>query len=353
MASPYRKQPRKAFWRTLSAQPGKIPVDLFTPRFPIGKDDRIATAGSCFAQHIAAHLRRQGYNVLDVEPAPRFLSVETAQAFGYATYSARYGNIYTARQFLQLVRETRGKFQPADAIWEKKGRFYDALRPSVEPEGLDDPAEVVAHRADHLVRVRQLFKRATLMIFTLGLTETFVHRKSGTVYPTAPETIAGTYDPAIHVFKNFSYDEVLADLIAARALLKAGNPGLRFLFTVSPVPLTATASGQHVLIATMRSKSVLRAAAGAMYDMFDDVDYFPSYEIVATPFLGPLGYGEDLRSIRPETVTRVMKTFSAAYGAAPDAPSAAAAPKPQKTKMARSSDADVICEEKLLEAFVR
>ena len=39
------------------------------------------------------------------------------------------------------------------------------------------------------------------------------------------------------------------------------NPKARLVLTVSPVPLAATASGSHVLPATIYSKSVLRAAA--------------------------------------------------------------------------------------------
>ena len=350
MASPYRKQPRRAFWRTMAANPGEVPADLFTPRFPIGREDRIVAAGSCFAQHISAQLCQRGYRVLDAEPPPRGLTHESAQRFGYLVYSARYGNIYTVRQLVQLILETRRKFTPADAVWEKNGRFYDALRPSVEPEGLDDPAEVLALRADHLARVRWLFRKATVFIFTLGLTETFVHRKTGTVYPTAPETIAGRYDPKTHVFKNYSYDEVLADLVAARKFLKVRNPDLRFLFTVSPVPLTATATDQHALVATIRSKSVLRAAAAAMYEMFDDVDYFPSYEMVATPFLGQSQFQDDLRGVRPEAVERVMRTFFQAYGEAP-VPELTPAPEPKAAAPTPSSEDDVVCEEKLLEAF--
>jgi hypothetical protein len=72
--------------------------DLYQKKFDISPTDRIATAGSCFAQHIATHLRQRGYNILDVEPPVPGMSRETAHKFGYALYSARYGNIYTSRQ---------------------------------------------------------------------------------------------------------------------------------------------------------------------------------------------------------------------------------------------------------------
>ena len=61
-------------------------------------------------------------------------------------YSARYGNIYTVRQLLQLAQEVAGEWNPENYIWEKDGKFYDALRPAVEPEGLNSPEEVIEHR---------------------------------------------------------------------------------------------------------------------------------------------------------------------------------------------------------------
>ncbi|WP_428660504.1 GSCFA domain-containing protein [Reyranella sp.] len=53
---------------------------------------------------------------------------------------------------------------------------------------------------------------------------------------------------------------------------KRRRPGVRFLLTVSPVPLKASASQNHVLAATTYSKSVLRAVAGQLADTYDDVD---------------------------------------------------------------------------------
>jgi GSCFA family len=349
MASPYRNRPRRSFWRFAVASGAAVPPDLYFKRFDITRDHKIAAAGSCFAQHIFSNLVRRGYSVIDTEPRPKSLSADAARSFGYFLYSARYGNIYTARQMLQLAQECFGLFKPADIVWTKGSRFYDAMRPSVEPYGLDSAEEVHAHRADHIRRVREMLTTADVLIFTLGLTETWIHTASGTVYPTAPETLAGQYDPQIHSFKNFSYDEVLQDLVALRQLLKEHNPGLRFFFTVSPVPLAATASDQHALVATMYSKSVLRAAAGALYAQFEDVDYFPSYEIIATPFVGPLFYDSDLREVKPEGVATVMKVFFAAHAEA-SAETAKAPPKPECKSQKEIQEA-VVCEEKLLEAF--
>ena len=360
--SPYAGLPKRQFWRTGVREADWSTIDdLYRKKFPIENTTRIMTAGSCFAQHIASHLKENGYLVLDEEPAPLGVSSLTARNFGYGLYSARYGNIYTARQLLQLVREAYGRTTPTDIVWEKDGRYYDALRPGLEPQGLDSPDEVLAHREDHLARVRAVVDQADLLIFTFGLTEAWVHRQSGTVYPTAPGTIAGTFDPSVHAFVNFTYEQVLADFERMRRFVRRFRPGLRFLLTVSPVPLAATAVDDHVLSSTMHSKSILRAVAGALTQRYPDVDYFPSYEIVASPFVGSF-YDDSKRSVTAEGVSAVMSIFFREHGTvAPAEADAQRIDSRTGREMVRPSDVgsgtlaalrdEVICEEILLEAF--
>ena len=70
MRNPYKGIPQEAFWRSGVADPAPDLTNIYRKRFDIGPQDLIATAGSCFAQHIARHLRQRGYRVMDVEPAP-------------------------------------------------------------------------------------------------------------------------------------------------------------------------------------------------------------------------------------------------------------------------------------------
>ena len=120
----------------------------------------------------------------------------------------------------------------------------------MEPGGLASPDEVAAHRRSHLARVRQMFEQVDVFVFTFGLTEAWIDTRAARTLPTCPGTVAGRFDPAIHAFHNFTAAEVLADYRVFKAALARVNPGVRHLLTVSPVPLTATAAGQHVLLAT-------------------------------------------------------------------------------------------------------
>lgn len=345
MAHPYSDLPSRAFWRPAVARtPADAPEAIHTPKVPLGQADAIATAGSCFAQHLGHSLRRAGLTVLDAEPGPRGLSVELLQRHGFGLYSGRYGNIYTTRQMVQLLDEiASGQPDPAH-VWRRGDRFHDALRPGLDPAGLDSPEEVLAIRRRHLQLLAPMLRRADLFVFTLGLTETWRCRVTGRVFPTCPGVIAGEYDAARHEFVNFAYPDVVEDLTRMRAALHGFNQAMRLLLTVSPVPLAATASGGHVLPATQYSKATLRAAAGDFAAAHEDVDYFPSYEIVTSPAARGRFFAEDLRQVTPEGVAAVMRTFLAAHGLS----GRDGAPQ----QVAADTD-DLICEEALLEAFGR
>ena len=307
------------------------------------------------------YLQKNGFSVLDVEPPPAILSEEAAKSFGYKIYSARYGNIYTVRQLLQLARDAEKATVDAADVWAKDGKFFDALRPNIEPQGFDSVEETLALRKHHLAKVMELFGQMDVFIFTLGLTEAWIDKRSGRVYPTAPGTVAGDYDPEIHAFHNFGFNEIHDDFVDFLDLVQDWNPGFKVILTVSPVPLTATASDDHVLVATTYSKSVLRSVAGALAQQHDYIDYFPSYEMIASPWSKGFFYDANMRSVNSGGVASVMRIFFDQHGkngSASESQTAEAlrALRKSRRKERRAADRpksaeDVVCEELLLEAF--
>jgi hypothetical protein len=314
MTTPYSGLPDHHFWRR---SVGAIERHLLDPvvrtRFRIAPADRIATAGSCFAQHIARRLRSLGDYYMVVEDGAAIPEADRA-ARQYGLFSARYGNIYTAAQLWQLWREAYGEWQPAETAWRgAAGRWVDPFRPTVEPDGFDSPEAVATDRAAHLAAVRQLFESCDILVFTLGLTEGWRARSDGAVYPLAPGVAGGTYDPSAHEFVNFTASEVEDSLGRFLAAVKGRNPALRVILTVSPVPLAATFEDRSVLVSTTWSKAVLRVAAETMRSRHDWVDYFPSYEIIAGSPTGGLYYEEDDREVNSLGVSHVMRLFQRHY----------------------------------------
>lgn len=350
--SPYKGLDPRAFWSSGVAEQSPLAMDdLYRRKFGIRKSEAIATAGSCFAQHIARHLKGRSFNVMQMEPAPAGMSEESAKARSFGIYTCRYGNIYTPAQLLQLAREALEGHEPAEPIWEKNGRFYDAQRPGVEPEGWATAEEAMLARRFHLRNVAEMFMEMDVFVFTFGLTEAWIHRESGTVYPTAPGTIAGTFDPEVYAFHNYTHSETIEAFSSFLKLMRAHRGRrLKCIITVSPVPLTATACGDHVLSASTYSKSVLRGVCGELSQRNKMIDYYPSYELITAPSSRGIFYERNLRSVSAPGVENAMRVFLNQHD--PRGGAAAPAPKPApKAQEPEQAGDDLVCEEVLLEAF--
>lgn len=343
--NPYDDLPEKAFWKT--AVSTKNPFDihqLWRPKFKIRPKHNVVTFGSCFAQHIGKALKQRGYTWLMTEKAPKNLA--SKELYNYDVFSCRTGNIYTTSLLRQWVDWALGASSPPSEHWSKGDRIYDPFRPRIEPDGFATIDTMMASRDVTLRALKESITTTDVFVFTLGLTESWSNSEGGYEYPLCPGTIGGIFDKDIHTFNNQNYNFIKKELLTAIRSMRAINPKLKFILTVSPVPLTATKSGEHVLVATTLSKSVLRAVAGELSSNFRYIDYFPSYEIInSAPFKG-MFFETNLRSVNHRGVEFVMDSFfqcqSEVFGS----------PKNQRPRNAkRGESSDVICEEELLEAF--
>lgn len=357
MTHPYENLPPDRFWRTGVADRDPLDITgLWQPKFAIKRRSRIVTAGSCFAQHFSRALTARGYRWTDFEPGPPDLSPDQRRDYNYGVFSFRTGNIYTPRMLLQWLKWAFAVEPPSPEVWESGGRFYDPFRPAIEPDGFASADELHAARAVTLAALRAAVESAQVFVFTTGLTESWQNPGTGVEYAVCPGTLAGRFDPDCHRFLNHRFGGLYADLSAAIKLMLRANRGLRVLLTVSPVPLTATASGQHVLTATSHSKALLRAVASEITDGWAEVDYFPSYEIITHPAWRGRFFAPNLRQVLPEGVDFVMETFfrdqAARFspGTAPPAAPPAASPPPDPDDAMTDAE-ELRCEEEILAAF--
>jgi len=244
VTNPYENLPEDRLWRTGVATKTPFNVQkVYVKRFDLTKQHKVAVAGSCFAQHVGRNLRKRGFSVVDTEPPLIGMTEETAQSYGMSIYSARYGNIYTARQLLQLFRDALSGDVRTEDFFEKDGRFHDGIRPNIEPGGFRSLDEAMLMRRAHLSSVKTMIETMDVFVFTFGLTEAWRRKATGTIYPVCPGVIAGDFDEARFEFVNLGFEETRQDFEETIRLVSGINPKIRFIITVSPVPLTATASG--------------------------------------------------------------------------------------------------------------
>jgi hypothetical protein len=267
-------------------------------------------------------------------------------------FTCRTGNIYTASLLKQWCEWALTHKKPPEEYWKVHRRVFDPFRPNIEPNGFASHSEMQLSRQHTIAMFAQAIKKADVFVFTLGLTESWFNKAHGYEYPMCPGTVAGEFDAEQHVFCNQSFADIHASLNTALALMLGANPKLRIILTVSPVPLTATKSGQHILLATMYSKSVLRAVAGQCANDLAQVDYFPSYEIINSPPFKGIFFEPNQRSVNHQGVDWVMTLFfqdlARTFGI--DTPNSASPISSTPAPLAVSHD-DVVCEEQLLAAF--
>lgn len=345
MTNPYRGLPDHQFWRrAVSGVEHHLLNPIVKPKFLISKDDKVATAGSCFAQHISRRLQGIGFNYFVTEDGAGLSDAERLRG-NFGVFSARYGNLYTTAQLLQLFQEAFDGRVPSVGVFRRPdGRYVDALRQQITSDGYGRPEEVQAARETHLDAVSRMFLECDVFVFTLGLTEAWRSKSDGTVLPISPGVMAGSFDESVYEFVNFSVAEVEADLEAFISSLRKVNPTVRILLTVSPVPLIATYEDQHVLVSTTYSKSVLRVVADQVMRRHDFVDYFPSYEIITGSYAGGLYYEDDYREVNRIGVAHAMRCFLENYTEGSER-------KVVMSASAISAPSSVVCDEEAIAAM--
>ncbi|MCC5954136.1 MAG: GSCFA domain-containing protein [Acidimicrobiia bacterium] len=270
----------------------------------------VFTIGSCFAAAIRKALRQRGFDV-----TPRFdgLPIDNdRQVVGYFGRINHYDTFSIRNTFLRAMAAEPEQYDPLPVKdgWTYKFRdwqpaFQDPRRQHMY--GIDEAAMrsgmAIADEA-----LRGAVATAEVYVITLGLTETWWDDETGThVWSSTVPTASPT--PERFSFRATHFPENHDNVRSVCAALTERYPDRQIILTVSPVPLQRTYTDDDVVVANTYSKSVLRAVAGAVAAEFDQVTYWPSYEIaLATDLFQPDG-----RHITPEGVGAITDAFLAAH----------------------------------------
>ncbi len=162
---------------------------------------------------------------------------------------------------------------------------------------------------------REYFSRvrdASVVVMTLGLNEVWFDRLTGRHLNAPPSFYATRRHPDRYELHITDVLENVEELKEIRKLILMINPDARIIVTVSPVPMSDTFSGRDVMIANMYSKSTLRSAAEIFSQMYENVDYFPSYDIISMSPRNAV-YGSDCLHVSDAVVGLMMQFFLALY----------------------------------------
>ena len=263
----------------------------------ITTDTRVSVIGSCFAVSFKKWLVMHGYNFCQFEDGPMaFLG------------SVRAGPIFNTGLLRQLVEWACDGFDPEERYWPREQWLFDPYRKAI---CWPDEASAEAERAAHFDAVRRMLRDSEVLIVTLGLSEVWRNRRDGCAFYLMPPP--EVFDERRHEHALLSVNENADNLERFYAKIRAANPDLRLVLTLSPVPLLATYQDRHAVVADTVSKALLRGAIDEFCRAHPEVIYFPSYEIATRMPDWP--YTADNRHIREKpTVERIMAAFMKHYG---------------------------------------
>jgi hypothetical protein len=278
------------------------------PKFKLRSNDKFYAIGSCFARGLENALK--GRQMAVESAAPEFA---TFQPINKETTGLGFTNKYTT---FSILNELRWALDP-EAVFpvESIARVTDTtwFDPHVTPMlELGDFEETLKRRALMRTATRRIIN-CRVVIITLGLVEAWRDVQANVYINCTPPLPLLKAQPDRYEFRLTSFAENWATLESIYALLSCyGHPDVRVVVTVSPVPLMTTFSTLDVVVANTYGKSLLRTAAHEWAAAHDNVDYFPSYEIVQNSDRAAV-WEADLRHVRGAGTRYIMELFLRSY----------------------------------------
>ncbi len=316
-----KPNPQAIYWPNIERDPAQDISKILPVVKNLGwvnPQTKIGSAGSCFASEIAFSLQKRKFNYFIAEkmhrPEEGVFASDIDPKTGFQGACANWGILFNTPSFAQLAEVAFGerKLQQIlirqDGIDNKGGEVYtfpfreNVYFASVESFEKDYPK--------HLEAVRRTFTECEVFCITLGLNEAWQFMDDGTFMSRNPRLKLSN---ALVKHRVLTLEENIQNVQRFIDLISAHNKKMKFIITVSPVPLLATGRGKdmHVITANGHSKATLRVTAEEICRKNPHCQYFPSYEVIM--HCTQNAWLPDARHVSPEGVQRVMQTFDAMF----------------------------------------
>jgi hypothetical protein len=224
-----------------------LKLDIPPLQQPITYHDKLLLTGSCFTEHISDRLLQYKFKVLSNPNGILFNPLSVADSLESYIDARSYS---TADLF--YLNELWNS-------WDHHTRFSDIDK---------DAALNKINSAQQAAA--QMVKNAGWVVITLGSSFQYYLKESGRPVANNHRAPAQWFEKRL-----LTVNDIVAALSAALSKLHAVNPGVRVLFTISPV--------RHIrdgVIANNRSKGRLIEAVHTLCEMHSFCHYFPAYELV-------------------------------------------------------------------------
>lgn len=255
-------------------------IEITHSSFEISYKDNIMTLGSCFAENIGKKLS-DVYFQTDINP-----------------FGVLYNPI-SIRNSIDLLMQDK-EFDKKD-IFESRSLWQSFSHSSLFS---DISAENCLNRINtRLINSSNFLRSTDCMLITFGTAWVFEDVKSGRVVSNCHKLPANNF-----IRRRLTVDEIISEYSSLISKLKATFPGLQIIFSVSPIRHWKDGAHENNL-----SKSTLLLVINELQNQFEQVHYFPAYEIMMDELRDYRFYASDMLHPSEVAVDYIWKRFSDTY----------------------------------------
>jgi len=261
----------KDFRTKIQARPSKNKISYHTP---------VLFMGSCFTENIGNRMRDLKFPVL-INP-----------------FGVLY-NPVSVRQSLEIILDKRD-FNENDLGFfnEQWFSFYHDTEFS-DP----DKEKCLDNINSRLKLAREQLKSAQYLIVTFGTAWVYEYIKYGRVVSNCHKIPAKEFERY-----KLGVEDIFVQWAKLINRIEEFNPELKIIFTVSPVRHWKDGAIQNQL-----SKSTLILAIHQLQKIFENIDYFPSYEIMMDDLRDYRFYTDDMLHPSTLAINYIWEQFSETY----------------------------------------
>lgn len=246
----------------------------------IKHSDSLMLWGSCFAENVGNLLTDNKFSC-DVNP-----------------FGILYNPLSIAKALQQLLEK---KVYELSDLEYRNGQWFSLMHHTSFSSA--DSRQTLQCINERLESAARSLKTVNWMIFTWGTARVYEWKENG-------EVVGNCHKLPDRLFSRrlLEVDEITRLYTPLLDRIRQVNPGVRFLFTVSPI--RHAKDGMH---GNQLSKATLLLAADYLCSRYSDCHYFPSYEIMMDELRDYRFYADDMLHPSPLAVKYIWECFCSSY----------------------------------------
>jgi len=257
------------------------------------KNKKIVCIGTCFAEEIANFLHKNNQNY----------KIHETNIF---KFSVNWGRVYTSTNLRQILNYS---LNPKFQIYFKKRSdgFYDPLR-DYTCGAFQSKDDLIKNIKIHRALSKKTLSSCDQIFITLGQTEYWFEKKNNLIWGTIPskEEDFSNNIGSKYKIKSETINDITNNINYVVNKLNKINSKIKIIFTLSPVPSSATFFNENVILKSFENKAKLKIAISNIIKKNRNVYYFPSFESV---ILDNHNFLSDNRHVKSKKVSKILKVF--------------------------------------------